>query len=185
MRTPIVISSAILLIAATMLPTRTQADVTVEVPGALGSYVYGAGRGVTVDFGQPLTSVLGLRIHWRGSIAAGLASCDGQAPGQWYGVFHCEIEKDGIGRCLALSPMTDDEAFDRESSFVCPAGCDFLSDGVMSVGFFIGSDSMHCWNSFEVLVPPQGTLDQVTITAVMVVPATSTAWGAIKSLYGH
>lgn len=186
MRAPVVLVAASFFIVGAGLPCRTLADVVVEVPDAIGTYVgYEAGRSVTIDFGQPLTAVLGLRIQWRGTNTAGVASCDGQAPGAWYGDLHCLINDDDITRGTATGPLAQGGAFDQESLFWCLDGYGFLSDGIMHVVFSLGDNAVNCWDSLQVLTPPQCTLDQVTVTAVMVVPAISTTWGAVKGFYGR
>ncbi len=175
-----------LLVGTFFLPIDSCADVFVEVPGALGTYVgYGPSKAVTVDFGRPLPSVSALRVRWRGTNTLGLASCDGNTPGAWYCFLHCSIDIGYVNYAHAVGMLYRDGPFELEATFWCPRGCEFLASGNVPVVFSLGDNAVECWEGLQLLVAPRVTLDAVSIVAVIPVPVASSTWSAVKSLYGR
>lgn len=187
MRVPVVIAAAIVLAAVIALPSLAQADVTVEVPGAVGTYVYGQPQWypVTADFGGPLVDVIGLKIHWRGIGTLGRASCDGQEPSRpWSPFFECDIAGEDVFAPHAWMWLPDG-VFDCEGSFSCPNGYAFLESGTVDLYFQFADGPADCEEYLTVFAAPQCTLNYVALSAVTTVPVANTTWGAVKSLYGR
>ena len=186
MRAPAAVALALLLLAPGLLPAAAAAEVVVEVPGALGAYAgYAAGRAVTVDFGQPLALVYGLRFRWRGTGTAGSASLDGQPAVPWRGNLICLIAEAGPMGGYTIAPLTVDGAFAVESSLENPHGYTFLADGKFDAYFYLGDDPAVSWDDLQVLSVPQCALEQLTVGAVTDPPPVEATWGAVKRLYGQ
>lgn len=185
MRAVSALAVLVLLPVCVALPRCAWADVTVEVPDALGQYIADeTSRSVTVNFGGPLTDVVGLRIHYSGTFALGSTLCGGYTHDNWSAVLCAAIEDEGGPPYIAGGVVDVNGAFELTRDVLTSLGYAFVEDGQVQIRFYLENVGCGDLGPINYLTKPQCVLQTVNVTVFGVLPTTSVTWSAIKSLYG-
>jgi len=167
------------------LPRCARADVTVEVPEALGLYIADeTSRSVLVNFGGPVGDIAGLRIHCSGTFAPGSTLCGGYTYDDWSAVLSVAIEDEGGPSVITGGVLDGDGAFELTRDVLTSLGFAFLEDGQVQMRFYLENVGCGDLGPIAYLIKPQCVLQTANVTVFGVLPTTSVTWSAIKSLYG-
>lgn len=186
MRTCLTFTLLALLVMQAVLPRCARADVTVDVPDALGLYIADqTSRSVLVDFGGPLRNLVGLRVHWRGVSTLGTVICGGYTYDDWSGVVCAAVEDEGGPVYIANQVLEADGAFERDQPIWPASDYAFLEDGLLQLRFYLENVGCADFGTYGIIARPRCTLEAVSVTAATIVPVDGDTWGAVKSLYGR